>query len=43
MREWVAERCAALRGFCAGLEMKGMDAMMWRGFDGWLGERMKQL
>jgi archaemetzincin len=43
VREWVAERCEALKKFCAGLEPQGMDAMMWRGLDGWLGERMKQL
>jgi archaemetzincin len=43
IREWVTERCEVLRKFCAGLGPQGMDAVMWRGLDGWLEERMKRL
>ncbi|KAH6875681.1 hypothetical protein BKA58DRAFT_126172 [Alternaria rosae] len=40
-KEWVKQRCQALRHFCERLGDKGMDSSMWQGLDGWLEKRLE--
>ena len=42
-KEWIKQRCEALRHFCESLRNRDMDSLMWQGLDGWLQRRMVAL